>query len=582
MDPLTDLKRSLAEKISSSLGKEGISVAPTSFEITDRTQKAFGDLSTPVVIKTAASLGLNPIKTAEKITTSMGPVHMIDRVQAVRGYLNFFIDWDTFGPRVVQDILDAGDNFGRPDGSPGTLLLEHTSINPTGPINIARSRNSIIGDALSRIYEYMGWKVRRLYLLNDVGHQMVVIYWGLKNEIEAGDLREKFSKYASKKDFQTLFTYVPASTKVTTDPEAGREVADLESRTHKDPQFLQSLRSISEDCLEGQLQTLSRLGIKFDEITPESRFIEDKSLPEILDRLREKGLLVEKKDGSIGLDLSSLGLARRKSRYMTLVKADNSSTYTLRDIAYHEWKFREGDRFITVLGEDHKREFRELEAILRILGYKKDLCAAFYSFITYEGGKKMSTRRGQTVPLDEVMDEAIARSENEVRSRREDLPPKKIKSIAEQVGLGAIKFNILKVDTDKTIRFRWKEAINFSGDSSAYVQYACARSASILRKAGKFESGHLNLLSTPEETNLIWSMARVPGVIGKSAGNMNPSFVAERSIDVASLFNKFYMQHRVIQIEEPLRSARLALVGCVKVSLSLMLDLLGIAAPEEI
>ncbi len=582
MDPLTQVKKALADSISHALARQGIEVEPSSLEISDRTQKAFGDLSTTIVMKAASSAGKDPVRTAEGVAASLPKHEMIRRVEAVRGYLNFFIEWDRFAPSVVSEILQRGRDFGRPETSPGTLVLEHTSVNPTGPINIARSRNSLLGDSLSRIYAYMGWKVRRLYLLNDMGHQIVVLYWGQRKGISSERLRKRYAKYSSKKDFQTLFTYVPAMAKVAEDPNARAEVGELESAAHKDPKILGALRSLSKGCLEGQLQTLSRLGIEFDEITPESQFVEDGSLPGILSRLRSKGLLLENPDGSVGLDLTSLGLPRRKSRQVTLIKSDGSSTYTLRDIAYHEWKFRDGSLFVNVLGEDHKREFAELDAILRMLGHSKDLRAAFYSFVTYEGGKKMSTRRGQTVPLDEVMDEAIRRSEKEVLDRRTGLPPDKIASIAAQVGLGAVKFNILKVDPNKSISFRWEEAINFVGDSSAYVQYACARASSILRNAEGFKPERIDLLSTAEERNLIWSLARTPGIIARSANDMKPNYLAEHALEVSSLFSKFYMQHRVLQEAEPLRSARLALVKSVRTVLSQLLDLLGIAAPDEI
>jgi arginyl-tRNA synthetase len=581
LDPLSELKLSLAEAVSSSLERSGASVPPGTFEITDRTQKTFGDLSASVVIRTASSMGRSPVTMAKEVAASMPDLEMIQKVEAVKGYLNFSIDWPAFGSRIVERILRERENFGRPERPRGTLLLEHTSVNPTGPLNIARSRNSIIGEALSGIHEYLGWKVRRHYLLNDIGHQVVVIYWGREKGLVSEDLRERYSKYASKDDFRTLFTYVEAMA-AADDPKAREEISDLDSRTHTDASVLDGVRSLSRRCLDGQLESLSRLGIEFDEITPESQFIEGGCLQDILARLKKEGSLVKNEDGSVGLDLSAHGLTRRKSESVTLLKADGSSTYTLRDLAYHEWKFRDGDLFITVLGEDHKREFRELDTTLKMLGHEKDLRAAFYSFVTYEGGKKMSTREGRTVPLDEMMDEAVERSREEVKSRRGELPPEKIESIASQVGLGAIKFNILKVDTDKSISFRWDEAIDFAGDSSAYVQYACARASSILRKSGQEKGGDLATATNPEEQNLIWSMARTPAVLARAGADMKPNYVAEHAIEVASLFNRFYMKHRVIQAEEPVRSARLALVACVREILSLMLHALGIAAPEEI
>jgi arginyl-tRNA synthetase len=581
MDPLSSLKMELAGRISGALSKEGVEVDPASIEISERNRKSFGDLSSPIVIKEASSRGLDPAALAESVAAEIAKPPMIERTEALRGYINFFVDWDRFGPHVIGNILGRGSDYGRPEGKRGALVLEHTSVNPTGPLNIARSRNSIIGDALARTFSHLGWDVRRHYLLNDIGHQAVVIYWGVEQGIRSGELEEQYSAYAHKPDFRTFFTYVPASARLREDPEARSRVAALESMTHSNGEVLEGLRRISRECLEGQLDSLSRLGIGFDEIRAESSFLD--VLPDVLDRLRDKGVIVEGRDLSVGLDLSHIGLSRRKTDHLTLVKSDGSSTYTLRDIAYHEWKFREGDLFITVLGEDHKREFAELSAILRLLGHRKDIRAAFYSFVTYEGGKKMSTRAGKTVPLDEIMDDAISRSREEVLERRGELPEETMASIARDVGLGAIKFNILKVDPGKGISFRWEEAINFAGDSSAYVQYACARAYSILSKAGQeIGEGDISLLSMEEERDLIWSLARTPGVIERSAEEMKPNLLAEEALEVATLFTRFYMQHRVLQAEEPVRTARLALVSSARTVLSLLLDLLGIAAPKEI
>ncbi len=583
MDPLKDLKDSLAGSISDAMISRGLEVAPDDVEITDRTKEDFGDLSTTVALKYASSEGLNPMEVAGEVAASMDPPDLISEVRPVRGYLNSYIDWSRFGPMVVEAILREGGDFGRPGGSPGTLVLEHTSVNPTGPLNIARSRNSIIGDSLARVFEYMGWRVRRLYLLNDVGHQVVAIYWGRTKGIRSESLAERYADYSSKPDFETLFTYVPTMRELSDNPDAEREVAELESRTHTDHDLLLRLRETSEECLRGQLETLGRLDIGFDEITPESRFIEEGRLSDIVSRLGERGVTVEEEDGSVGLDLSSMGLSRRKSEHLTLLKSDGSSTYTLRDMAYHELKFREGDLFITVLGEDHKRQFAELKAALGILGHDEDLRAAFYSFVTYQGGGKMSTRQGKTVPLDNIIDEAITRSEAEVRKRRDGLSPEEVRAIATQVGLGAIKFNVLKVDTNKSIQFNWEEAIDFEGDSSAYVQYACARASSILKNAKGWEPpDDMGMPTNADERRLIWSLAQAPGVVARSHADMKPNYLAEHSIEVSSLFNRFYMKHRVLQVDEPKRSARLALTMSTKLILETLLGLMGIAAPEEI
>jgi len=582
LDVLTELKESVAGRVSETLSDIGAEVTPDQVEVSLRTTPSHGDLSTAVCFKAASILSTSPHDLANRIASGMEKPELIAEVRATNGYLNFFVDWQSFSRRVIDQILREGAAYGRAGRRRGVLVLEHTSVNPTGPLNIARSRNSIIGDSLARIFAYQGWDVHRCYLLNDVGHQVVTILWGRRKGLFSKELENTYQKYASKKDFKVFFTYVPAVARTRDDPEAQRELSELESKVHRDMDLLDELTEISKECLEGQLETLSRLGIEFDEITPESQFIRDGSLEAVLSRLRETGVLVENPEGSVGIDLSRLGLKRRKSEFVTLVKADGSSTYTLRDIAYHEWKFKRGDRFITVLGEDHKREFTELKAALRLLGHQEDLRAAFYSFVTYQGGKKMSTRTGKTVPLDEVIDEAIARSREEVLKRRQDLAEADVERIAVQVGLGAIKFNILRIDPNKGIKFSWDEAIDFTGDSSAYVQYARARASSILRKAGGYTPGDATSLDTPEEKELIWSLALTPTVIARSATDMKPNYLTDHAIQVSSLFNRFYMKHRVIQAQEPVRSARLSLTQAVRDVLTTLLGLLGVEAPDEI
>lgn len=577
VDLLTELKRSLSEAVSEALRIRGMDLDPGAIDVRDRVQKGFGDLSTPSVIKAAASEGLDPREVGEGVA-SLVRIEMVDRVEAVNGYLNFYLDWDAFLPQLIEDIISSGREFGRA-GYRGKLVLEHTSVNPTGPIGIHRSRNSIIGDSLCRIMEYSGWKVVRHYLLNDSGSNATKVLWGTRKGLSSEQLRSTYEKYASKGDFRTFFAYVPANARAEDDPRVEEEISELEASSHSDQEVLEELRSLSKKCLEGQLETLKRLDIEFDEIMPESTFLP--VLPDILERLRSRDLIVDVGDGSIGLDLSTVGLTRRKTKYLTLVKGNGSSTYTLRDIAYHEWKFRDGDMFITVLGEDHKREFVELKAILELLGHDEDLRAAFHSFVSYAGGK-MSTRAGKTVPLDLIIDDAVDRSMEEVKKRRPELSSERMREIAEQVGKGAIKFNILKVDPHKSMEFRWEEAIDFTGDSSAYVQYACARCAGILGNADPTQIGDIAPLASPEERELAWALARIPSVIQRSSAEMKPNYIAEHAIEVATLFSKFYMQHRVLQVDEPLRSSRIALVRSVQTALSLLLELLGVNAPEEI
>jgi arginyl-tRNA synthetase len=272
----------------------------------------------------------------------------------------------------------------------------------------------------------------------------------------------------------------------------------------------------------------------------------------------------------------------RNTKFFYL-RQDGTTLYATRDIAYHLWKAKHADRLINVLGEDHKLESKQVEIALNLVGSKKIPKVIFYSFVSLPGGK-MSTRRGRVVFLDDLVDECVKRAYTEVKKRREsELSEKKMKEIAEIIGIGALRYNIIKVQPEKDILFKWEEALNFEGNASPFIQYAHARTCGILSKSKEsIKDVDAKLLVHGSEVNLIKKLSKFPIAIDEACEGFKPHSIAGYLFEVASSFNQFYRDCPVLPEENKnLRIARLGLVKATKIVLRNGLDLLGIVAPEE-
>ncbi|MEK6810171.1 MAG: arginine--tRNA ligase, partial [Candidatus Thermoplasmatota archaeon] len=237
------------------------------------------------------------------------------------------------------------------------------------------------------------------------------------------------------------------------------------------------------------------------------------------------------------------------------------------------------DVAINVLGENHRLEYQQLRVALRLLG-ARDVEAVFYAYVSLpEGG--MSTRRGRLVTMDELLEEAVARAHEEVRKRRPELSEARMREIAETVGIAAVRYNIVRVQSEKKITFRWEDALNFEGNSAPFVQYAHARACGILEKAGPFTPGDPVRLAHNEELKLAKLLAKLPSRIQEAAEGRRPHILATYVYDVASQFNQFYRDCPVLQAEAGLREARLALVDGARIVLRNAMDCLGLSAPRE-
>ncbi len=522
----------------------------------------------------AREAGKPPQQVAEELAAAMPAKLYVARHEAKSGYVNSFLHYPAFVERTLGCILKEGKEYGRAPAVGKRVIVEHTSINPTGPVHVGRARNSIIGDTLSRLLDWSGYEVTREFLVNDVGKQVLTLVWGYDSLSE-----DQVGPPEREKEDHRLVSYYRKASERLDDPEVARQVEEMMRRFEAgDKKLVQRVREICQRMMDGILQTLSRLYVEFDNFFWEDQTILDSSARKVVDQLKKTGSCQEE-DGALYVDMEPYGILGRDSRWF-LTRKDGTTLYTTRDLAYHLDKFRRCDIAINVLGEDQKLAYQQLPIALRLLGVEKEVEPIFYAHVSLPEGR-LSTRKGLVVHADDLMDEAEERAFREVRDRRDDLREEEMRRIAEAVGIGALRYNIVKVQPEKRILFRWEEALSLEGQTAPFLQYSYARSCGILRKAGGYDSWDPGLLVHTQEKALMKLLARFPGTVKECAASRRPHQMAAFAYELATTFNLFYRDCPVLQAEAPLRQSRLVLVEGFRRVLGNALECLGIRALEE-
>ncbi|WP_200530156.1 arginine--tRNA ligase [Halorubrum sp. LN27] len=519
----------------------------------------------------------------------------------------YVADVDTAGPyvnfhandRYLADTLDAA----APDADYGALpdrdtsvVVEHTSANPTGPVHVGRARNPIVGDAVANLMEYAGYDVDRHYYVNDAGRQMAVFTWAYER-FDESDLDAEPARDRAEYDLVRYYRKGNAFLE-DADPDAVEAAEDeiaaiLQGLEAGDEETYERVGEVVDTVLGGMKDCLARLPAEFDEFVKETRFMRDGLTDEIAARLKETDHAVYEED-AWQLELDDWGIDKN----LVFLRSDDTSLYTTRDLAHHEWKFDNYDRAVTVLGEDHKLQADQLDATLELLGNDTDrLGHVIYSYVNLPEGK-MSTRRGTGVMLDDLLDEAIDRAREAVESRMDDrirdddLSEEDVDRIAHQVGIGAVRYDIVSKQPAKAITFEWEDALDFEGQSAPFVQYVHARCCGILDEAADAgiavpEPGDpldvdASALETAEARDLLREVARFPAAIESAADDLEPHTIATFTREFADAYNAFYRECPVVSAENAeLRAARVAVVAAAKHTMANALDVLGVEAPES-
>jgi arginyl-tRNA synthetase len=540
--------------------------------------------------RAAKSMGVTPEKLAIELSSGFPLSGGLAQVTSDGAYVNFHADTVRLVQTTLESVFARGTEYGR--GPPRTekVCVEHTSANPTGPFHVGRVRNGIIGDTMARVLRAAGYPVTTEYYVDDMGRQstMIIWIWSIPVDQWPAEIREGarppdgVSAGSEKADRWYGRPYPLVSEYLKKNPAAAEQVAEL-NRALESGKTPPRAREVWEAILHGMLASLARIGISFDDFVWESSLVRDGSVAQVIERLRQSPHAQVEENGALAIDAQGYGLPK-ESTTIVVTRGDGTSLYPTRDVAYHLQKFSKFARVIDVLGQDHQLHARSLNTLLSELGEPRRPEFLIYQDITVPEGGRMSSRKGRVVYLDDLLDEAVDRAQAEVRKRREDLSDGHIADIAERVGAGAVRYQILRVAPDKPVKFRWEEALSFEGRSGPFLQYSYARAASILRKADReappypFEARGL---SGPEETELVRLIARLPGTIAYVARTGHVHSMATYGYSLAEAFNRFYQAVPVLRADAPAREGRLALVAATRQVLGNTLDLLGMARLER-
>ena len=494
---------------------------------------------------------------------------LVSRAVTSGPYINFYVN-DSFLDGTLRRLKGGGGNTEKRHDKSTRIIIEHTSANPDGPLHIGHLRNAIIGDVLARVLTYSGYQVETQYYVNDMGRQVAVAVWG------ASRLKLETRK---KGDYAIVDVYIAANRLLEANAAYRTEVDALMRRYEAgDEEVVKRYEEVVQRCLAGIKASLQRLNIHHDLFVFESDFVRSGAVQHIIEELKRKGDI--KSEGS-ALILHLDGIEKG----LVIQRADGTSLYTTRDLAYHRWKSERCDRMIDVLGKDHELVSQQLRKALLLLGVKAPEFVIF-EFVSLPSGS-LSTRAGRYISADELMERIEARAYEEVEKRRRDLSEDKKREIARMVGIGALRYDMVKVSPEKHIVFNLEDALDIEKKGAPFIQYAHARAASILRMATdrgfKIDSADANvaLLRDKSEVELIKKLAMFEYVMESAASELKLHKVARYARELAEVFNIFYKNCPVLNAEEELREARLVLVDCTKQVLCEVLSVLGIEAPEE-
>lgn len=530
--------------------------------------KKLGDICLPC-FKLSKKLRKAPPVIANELLSAIDKDNtFFDRTEVIGGYLNFFISRDKFAENVLTDVL-GNENYGSSEVGDGkTVVIDYSSPNIAKPFHIGHLPSTVIGNALYRIYGYMGYKVVGVNHLGDWGTQfgtMIVAYkrWGSREEVIKGGVKELVRLYVK---FHQEEEKEPSLR-----DEARYWFSELEKGNSEALELWSWFKSVS---LEEFKRVYDILGVEFDYYTGES-FYNDK-MDAVVNELSEKGLLV-KSEGADIVDLSAYDMPPCIIR-----KADGSTLYATRDLAaaFYRKKTFDFDKCIYLTASQQNLHFKQWFKVVELMGYDwaSKLVHAPFGMISLGNGESMSTRHGVTVWLDDVLSQAAAKTLEIIKTNNPDMEDMEI--IARQMGVGAVIFSTLSTGRIKDVVFSWDDVLNFDGETGPYVQYTHARACSIMRKADaepEFVS-----LTADAEYRVIRTLYDFPEKIRLAAETNEPSVVTRYVIDLAQEFNRFYHDCPINSAQQDVKKTRLAITLAAERVLRKGLWLIGLSAPEKV
>jgi len=521
-------------------------------------------------------------------------VQEIESFQVIKGFLNLKMS-DGYWMQNLDEIASDPD-YGKKPESGKTVMIEFSSPNTNKPLHLGHIRNNLLGWSVSRIMEANGHRVIKVNLVNDRGIHICksMLAWlrfgenstpestGIKGDHLVGDYYVRFDREYKEQVRELVKRGMDQETAQKEAPIMKEAQDMLVGWEQGDPAVIALWKKMNGWVYSGFERTYERMGVSFDTIYYESRtYLLGK---ELVMKGLERGIFYKNEDGSVWCDLTQDGLDKK-----LLLRADGTSVYMTQDLgtAVSRYEASGFDTHVYVVGNEQNYHFQVLKLILKKLGYSwaDNIIHLSYGMVELPEGK-MKSREGTVVDADDLMDNMVetARETSLESGKLEDMPEDEQANLFEILGMGALKYFILKVDPRKTMLFDPGESIDFNGNTGPFIQYTYARIRSILRKAG--ERGYAsNLHGIPmleKEWRLIKLLTDFPRVIEESANEFSPAQIANFSFDLAKEFNQYYHEVSVLHEENALlREQRLLLLSQVSKLLKLSMELLGIVLPER-
>jgi arginyl-tRNA synthetase len=512
-----------------------------------------------------------PQAVAAELATAFQPTALVNEARATGPYVNFFVDRVAYSRVGLGDIIAQDTRYGQSEeGAAKTVVIDYSSPNIAKPFGVGHLRSTVIGNALYRIFDHLGYRVVRVNHLGDWGTQF-------------GKLIVAFKRWGNEADLtthaiQTLYNlYVRFHSEVETQPVLDDEARGWFKRLEEgDPEARAIWQRFRDLSLQEFSRLYERLGIGFDSQAGESFY--EPHLEPTIERIRQAGL-VAVSDQALIVDLQPYNMPP-----CLLRKKDEATLYATRDLAaamyrqdtYGFWKM------LYVVGADQRLHFQQVFKVLELMGFPwaKDCVHVDFGLIRFND-EKMGTRRGNIIFLEDVLDRAVELAEQIVHEKNPTLPNKH--DVAEAVGIGAVIFTDLSTRRVKDVNFEWEKVLTFEGETGPYVQYTHARACSVLRKAHQSVRADADCspLTQDDGFDLVRLLTDYPAVLRRAAEHYEPFFVTDYLLTLSERFNKYYHNYRILTDDPAVREARLLLVKGVQTVIHSGLHVLAIKAPEE-
>lgn len=561
-----DFKQQVADALSQAIGEQLSKTKIAQLIETPKTSD-LGDFAFPTFIL-AKVMRQAPQQIAQELTAKIEQTQF-EKVVANGPYINFFLNKAAFSDQTLKTVLQNPETFGESQiGLGGQVPIDMSSPNIAKPISMGHLRSTVIGNSIAKILTKVGYQPIKINHLGDWGTQfgkLIVAYklWGSEAEVKADPITNLL-KY-----------YVKFHQEDQENPELDDQARAWFKKLEDGDQEATALWSwFRSESLKEFNKIYDMLDVKFDSFNGEA-FYNDK-MAGVVNTLETKGLLKTSRGAEI-VDLSAYDL-----NPALIKKSDGATLYMTRDLAAAIYRKETYDfvQSLYVVGGEQREHFNQMKAVLKEMDYawSDDIHHVPFGLIT-QGGKKLSTRSGRVILLEEVLNQAVDLAKAQINQKNPDLPNQE--EVAKQVGIGAVIFHDLKNDRLDNFDFDLQEVVRFEGETGPYVQYTNARAQSILKKASQtIDLNAALIVNDMEAWDILKLINNFPSIIVKASQEYEPSIVAKFALRLAKAFNKYYA-HTKILVDDDAKNARLALVKATSITLESALALLGVKAPQE-